>query len=62
MDKVSKLLDVAPIRVYEVATFYSMFNREPVGKFHVMVIIIVIQMIVTTTIVIILSAIELLLN
>ena len=26
-----------PIRVYEVATFYTMYNRSVVGKFHVMV-------------------------
>jgi hypothetical protein len=24
-----------PIRVYEVATFYSMYNREPLGKYHI---------------------------
>ena len=34
---VAELLEVAPIRVYEVATFYSMFNRVPMGKYHVMV-------------------------
>ena len=27
MDKVAKTCDVAPIKVYEVATFYTMFNR-----------------------------------
>ncbi len=32
MDHVAGLLDMAPIRVYEVATFYSMFNLKPVGK------------------------------
>jgi NADH-quinone oxidoreductase E subunit len=32
MDYVAGLLDMAPIRVYEVATFYSMFNLEPVGE------------------------------
>ena len=32
MDHVAQLLDMAPIRVYEVATFYSMFNLRPVGK------------------------------
>ena len=31
MDYVAGLLDMAPIRVYEVATFYSMFNLSPVG-------------------------------
>ncbi len=27
-------LDMAPIRVYEVATFYLMFNTKPVGTWH----------------------------
>jgi hypothetical protein len=27
MDKVADVVDQAPMRVYEVATFYSMFNR-----------------------------------
>jgi NADH-quinone oxidoreductase subunit E len=35
MDHVAGLLEMAPIRVYEVATFYSMFNLAPVGKHHV---------------------------
>ena len=35
--RVAEMLEVAPIRVYEVATFYSMFNRTKVGKYHVMV-------------------------
>jgi NADH-quinone oxidoreductase E subunit len=33
MDYVAHLLDMAPIRVYEVATFYTMFNLKPVGKY-----------------------------
>ncbi len=32
---VAQMLDMAPIRVTEVATFYSMFNHAPVGKFFV---------------------------
>jgi NADH-quinone oxidoreductase subunit E len=32
MDHVAETLDMAPIRVYEVATFYSMFNLQPVGR------------------------------
>jgi NADH-quinone oxidoreductase E subunit len=32
MDHVAALLGLAPIRVYEVATFYTMFNLRPVGK------------------------------
>jgi NADH-quinone oxidoreductase subunit E len=33
MDYVASLLDIKPIEVYEVASFYSMFNLKPVGKF-----------------------------
>lgn len=32
MDYVAKLLDIQPIEVYEVATFYTMFHLDPVGK------------------------------
>ncbi|KAG5455265.1 ndufv2NADH dehydrogenase flavoprotein subunit 2 [Clonorchis sinensis] len=35
MNKVAEILGVPPMRAYEVATFYTMFNRQPVGKFHV---------------------------
>ena len=34
---VAKLLEVPYIKVYEVATFYSMFNLSPVGKYFVQV-------------------------
>ena len=34
---VAKELDLAVIRVLEVATFYTMFNLHPVGKYHVQV-------------------------
>lgn len=37
MNKVAKVLKMAPIRVYEVASFYTMFNREPIGKYNVQV-------------------------
>ncbi|HEX7199997.1 MAG TPA: NAD(P)H-dependent oxidoreductase subunit E, partial [Dongiaceae bacterium] len=33
MDHVAHVLDMAPIRVYEVATFYTMFNLKPVGRY-----------------------------
>ncbi len=33
MDYVATLLDIEPIEVYEVASFYSMYNLKPVGKF-----------------------------
>lgn len=32
MDHVAQVLEMAPIRVYEVASFYTMFNLKPVGK------------------------------
>ena len=32
MDYVATLLGMAPVRVYEVATFYTMYNLEPVGR------------------------------
>jgi NADH-quinone oxidoreductase subunit E len=35
MEHVGELLGMARIRVLEVATFYTMFNQAPVGKFHV---------------------------
>jgi NADH-quinone oxidoreductase subunit E len=35
MEHVGELLGMARIRVLEVATFYTMFNLAPVGKFHV---------------------------
>lgn len=37
LDYVAGLLEMPPIRVYEVATFYSMFNLKPVGRHHVQV-------------------------
>ena len=35
MNKVADIVEVAPMRVYEVATFYTMFNREKVGKYFI---------------------------
>ena len=37
MNEVARRLDMAPIRVYEVATFYTMFNLRPVGRWHLQV-------------------------
>lgn len=37
MDYVADLLGMPRIRVYEVATFYTMFNKEPVGKHFIQV-------------------------
>jgi NADH-quinone oxidoreductase subunit E len=33
MDEVARLLGMPPVAVYEVATFYSMYNTQPTGRF-----------------------------
>lgn len=33
MDKVAEILEITPIEVYEVVSFYSMFNQKPVAKY-----------------------------
>lgn len=33
MDYVAEVLEISPIEVYEVATFYTMYNLKPVGKY-----------------------------
>ena len=33
LDYVASLLNIEPIEVYEVASFYSMYNLKPVGKY-----------------------------
>lgn len=35
IEKVAEMLDMPKIRVLEVATFYTMFNLEPVGKYYI---------------------------
>merc|ERR1719148_475586 len=35
MNKVASIVEVAPSRVYEVASFYTMFNRQRVGKYFI---------------------------
>lgn len=35
MHKVAQICEVPPVRVYEVASFYTMFNRNPVGKYFI---------------------------
>ena len=37
MDVIAARLEMPPIRVYEVATFYLMFNTNPIGKHHLQV-------------------------
>ncbi len=37
MDAVAERLSMPPIRVYEVATFYFMFNTKPIGRVHLQV-------------------------
>jgi NADH-quinone oxidoreductase subunit E len=31
-DKVAEILHIKPVEVYEVVTFYTMFNQRPIGK------------------------------
>ena len=35
MKEVGKIIDIPFIKVYEVATFYSMFNLKPIGKYFI---------------------------
>lgn len=35
IEKVAERIGMPPIRVLEIATFYTMFNLAPVGKFHI---------------------------
>lgn len=37
MDHIAEILGMAPVKVYEVATFYSMYNTAPVGKYLVQI-------------------------
>ena len=37
MDEVARRLEMPPIRVYEIGTFYMLLNTAPVGKFHLQV-------------------------
>ena len=37
IDYVARFLEMAPIRVFEVASFYTMFNLQPVGKHFIQV-------------------------
>jgi NADH-quinone oxidoreductase E subunit len=35
VDYIANMLDMPPIHVFEVVTFYTMFNLSPVGKYHI---------------------------
>jgi NADH-quinone oxidoreductase subunit E len=37
MDEVARRLGIAPVRVYEIVTFYTMFNTRPIGKYHLQI-------------------------
>jgi NADH-quinone oxidoreductase subunit E len=37
MNEVARRLDMPPIRVYEAATFYTMINLHPIGKWHLQI-------------------------
>ncbi len=34
---IADILDMPPMRVHEVASFYTMYNKSPVGRFHIQV-------------------------
>ena len=34
---VAGILDITPVQVKEVVTFYTMYNRQPVGKYHIQI-------------------------
>ena len=35
MEEVAVALNLPPVQVYEIATFYTMYNKKPVGKYHI---------------------------
>ena len=35
MKEIAGLLDLTPPQVYETVTFYTMYNRRPIGKYHI---------------------------
>jgi NADH-quinone oxidoreductase E subunit len=37
MREIAKILDLTPPQVFETATFYTMLNLKPIGKFHIQV-------------------------
>ena len=37
MREVANILGLMPVQVFEVATFYTMYNKKPVGKYHIQV-------------------------
>lgn len=37
MEYVAGLLDISPVHVYSVATFYTMYNLKPIGRHHIQV-------------------------
>jgi NADH-quinone oxidoreductase subunit E len=37
MEEVAKVLGMAPVHVYEVATFYNLYNLRPLGKHKVVI-------------------------
>lgn len=37
MDYIAELLNMPPMHVYEVANFYTMYNKQPVGKYLIQV-------------------------
>lgn len=46
--QVAKVLEIPAIRVYEVASFYTMFNRTKVGKYFIQVTTVMGDVVVVT--------------
>jgi NADH-quinone oxidoreductase subunit E len=37
IQELAQVMDIPPAQITEVATFYTMFNKQPTGKFHIQV-------------------------
>ncbi len=37
IQELAKIMDIPPAQINEVATFYTMFNKKPTGKYHIQV-------------------------
>lgn len=37
MREVANILGLRPVQIFEIATFYTMYNKRPVGKYHIQV-------------------------
>lgn len=37
MREVADILDMPPVEIHEVAAFYTMYNKKPIGRYHIQV-------------------------